>query len=49
MMREKYGGPEGYVVEKCGLTMEEVEMIRKNLIVEKAAVHIKIPKTIDLQ
>jgi hypothetical protein len=43
LIREKFGGPEEYVIEKCGLTKEEVEMIRKNLIVEKPAVHIKVP------
>ncbi len=42
MIREKFGGPEGYVIEKCGLTKEEVEKIRKNLIVEEPAVHVKL-------
>jgi hypothetical protein len=41
MIRDKFGGAEDYVVEKCGLTKEEVERIRKNLIVEKPAVHEK--------
>lgn len=39
MLREKFGGPEGYVIEKCGLTIEEVDKIRKNLIIECPAVH----------
>jgi hypothetical protein len=43
LIREKFGGPEEYVIKKCGLTKEEVEKIRKNLIVEKPAVHIKVP------
>jgi hypothetical protein len=43
LIREKFGGPEGYVIEKCGLTKDEVEQIRKNLIVEKPALHIKVP------
>jgi hypothetical protein len=46
LIREKFGGPEGYVIEKCGLTREEVEKIRKNLIVEKPAVHIKVPHSL---
>jgi hypothetical protein len=41
MMREKFGGAEGYVIEKCGLTKEEIEKIRSNLIVEEPAVHQK--------
>lgn len=41
LIREKYGGAEGYVVEQCGLTKEEVEKIKKNLIVEQPAVHVK--------
>lgn len=39
MLHEKFGGAEGYVMEKCGLTIEEVEKIRKNLIIESPAVH----------
>lgn len=46
MIREKYGGPEGYVIEKCGLTIEEVDKIRKNLIVENPAMHVKITRTL---
>jgi CRISPR/Cas system type I-B associated protein Csh2 (Cas7 group RAMP superfamily) len=42
MIRETFGGAEGYVIEKCGLTQEEVEKIRKNLIVEEPAVHTKV-------
>jgi len=42
VIRETFGGAEGYVVEKCGLTKEEVEKIRRNLIVEKPAVHEKV-------
>lgn len=41
MIEEKFGGAEGYVVDKCGLTKEEVDMIRKNLVVEKPAVHVR--------
>lgn len=32
-MREQHGSVEQYVVEKCGLSQEEVEQIRKNLVV----------------
>jgi hypothetical protein len=41
MVREKFGSAEGYVIQKCGLTMAEVEKIRKNLVVEKPAVYNK--------
>lgn len=39
MLKENYGGAEGYVTEKCGLTREEVDRIRSNLIVKKAPMH----------
>ncbi|APA11149.1 hypothetical protein SS1G_11340 [Sclerotinia sclerotiorum 1980 UF-70] len=39
MLNEKFGGAEGYVIEKCGLTAGEVEKIRKNLIIESPAIH----------
>jgi hypothetical protein len=32
LMKEKYGGAEGYVTGQCGLTKEEVALIRKNLV-----------------
>ncbi|CZS91611.1 related to protein-tyrosine phosphatase [Rhynchosporium graminicola] len=41
MMEEKFGGAEKYVTEKCGLTENEVGMIRRNLVMDKAAVHAK--------
>jgi hypothetical protein len=34
MTREKYGGAEGYVIKKCGLTQKDVERIRVNLTIE---------------
>lgn len=34
MIKEKYGGAEGYIKDKCGLTEEDIEQIRKNLIAE---------------
>ncbi len=41
LIREKYGSAEEYIIMQCGLTKEEVEKIRKNLIVEAPAVHVK--------
>ncbi|KAK0105369.1 hypothetical protein ONS96_004761 [Cadophora gregata f. sp. sojae] len=35
MIREKFGGAEGYAIDRCGLAKEEVGLIRKNLVVEK--------------
>jgi hypothetical protein len=37
MIREKYGGPEKYAIDKCGLTREDVDRIRSNLIVKAPA------------
>jgi hypothetical protein len=48
MMRQKFGGAEAYVIEKCGLTKEEVEKLRNNLIVEEPAVHEKLPNKVTL-
>ena len=42
MLREKFGGAEEYMIDKCGLTKDDVEKIRSNLIVEKPAIHRKI-------
>jgi hypothetical protein len=42
LIRQKFGGAEGYIIDKCGLTKEEVEKIKTNLIVEKPAIHQKI-------
>ncbi|TVY21519.1 Tyrosine-protein phosphatase [Lachnellula arida] len=46
MIREKFGGAEAYIIEKCGLTKEEVEKIKANLIVEMPAIHQKIQHNI---
>lgn len=35
MMREKYGSAEDYVRTVCGLTAEEIESIRRALIVHE--------------
>lgn len=37
VIREKFGGVENYVIERCGLSKDEVEKLRSNLIVEKSA------------
>jgi len=42
MIRQKYGGPEGYVIEKCGLSKEEISLIRSNLIVDLEPIY-KMP------
>jgi hypothetical protein len=34
MISEKYGGPEQYVIEKCGLSKEEVHLVRSNMVVK---------------
>lgn len=39
MIREKFGGPEQYCLDVVGLTQEEVEAIKKNLIVDEPAIH----------
>ena len=41
MIKVKFGGAEGYAVDKCGLTLDEVGRIRKNLVDEKTPVHAK--------
>lgn len=41
IIREQYDGPEAYMIERCGLTKEEVERIRSNLVVEEPALHLK--------
>lgn len=46
MIKEQFGSAEGYVVEKCGLTKEEVEKIRKNLVVDEPAIHEKSQHTL---
>lgn len=35
-MREEYGSAEKYMIEKCGLTEEEVKSIRSRLLVEES-------------
>jgi hypothetical protein len=43
MIREKFGSAENYIVEKCGISKEEVAMIKANLIVDKPAILLKVP------
>lgn len=42
MIRKEFGGVENYMIEKCGLTKEQVERIRSNLIVEQPAIHTQV-------
>lgn len=35
LLRDKYGGPEGYAQRYCGLDEEDMQKIRHNLIVPK--------------
>jgi hypothetical protein len=37
MIRERYGGPEQYIIDRCGLTKEDVRRIRSNLVVKAVA------------
>ena len=46
VMRERFGGPEGYVIEKCGLTEEDLMKIRKHLTVKEVAIHERPGKII---
>lgn len=39
MIREKFGGAERYLMDVIGLTPEEVEAIKRNLIVDEPAIH----------
>lgn len=35
MLRREWGSPEGYMRKVCGLGDEELEALRRNLVVEK--------------
>ena len=37
MLRQEHGSAEEYVLNHCGLSPEDVEQIRKNLIVDSTA------------
>lgn len=39
MVREKFGGPEGYMLDKCGLSAEELSQIKSSLVIEEAPIH----------
>ena len=32
LLREKYGGAENYVQEYCGLSAEDVQIVKRNLL-----------------
>lgn len=40
MVRERYGSPEGYMIKACGLSKEDVEKIRANMVRNVPAVHL---------
>lgn len=35
LLRDKYGGPEGYAKRYCGLTEEDVQTIKHNLVISQ--------------
>lgn len=39
MIRDKFGGPEKYFIEKCGLSVEDIRNIRANLVVDESPVY----------
>lgn len=39
MIREDFGGVESYLIGKCGLTKEDLERVRSNLIIEALSVN----------
>jgi hypothetical protein len=45
-MREEFGGVENYMIEKCGLTKEQIDRIRSNLVVDQPAVHQQVTHTL---
>jgi hypothetical protein len=46
IIRESFGGPEVYMIERCGLTKEEVEKIRSNLVIDEPALHQKVQQSL---
>lgn len=42
-MRKEFGGVENYLIEKCGLTQEQIDRIRSNLVVDQPAIHQQVP------
>lgn len=39
MIREKYGSAEGYIREQCGLSGEEIALIKSSLVATEAPIH----------
>ncbi len=39
MIKERYGGAEGYAKDKCGLNDKDIEQIRQNLVVSETPIH----------
>jgi hypothetical protein len=46
MIKERFGGAENYMIEKCGLTKAQVEKIRSNLLVEQNPIHLQVPHSL---
>lgn len=42
MIKKEFGGAENYMIEKCGLTKEQVDRIRFNMIVEHPPIHTQV-------
>lgn len=39
MIRERYGGAEGYIRDQCGLSNEEIGQVKSSLVVAEAPIH----------
>jgi len=39
IIRERFGGPEGYLLDRCGLSNEELSKIRSNMVIEEPPIH----------
>jgi hypothetical protein len=39
MIRERYGGAEGYIRDRCGLSNEEIAQIKASLVVAETPIH----------
>jgi protein tyrosine/serine phosphatase len=42
LIRREYGGVEGFVKGRCGLSDEEIERVRRNLVVEVGGDHLPV-------
>lgn len=46
VIREIYGDAEKYMLEKCGLSNEEIAKIKANMIVQEPADFQKVPQVL---